>query len=344
MADQRRSPDAIPDDLRRAKRAAVERFLTPAQLPPRLAPHVVSVRPDQNVVAVGVGPKLVAGAVTEEPAVRLYVERKVPLAAVPPEYRLPTRIEGVAVDVLEAGRFLALAVAPAPSVPLQRRRLRPARPGCSIGFQFSGPDAHLLMAGTFGAVVERGGRRYVLSNNHVLANENALPLGSPIFQPGLLDGGDPERDQIARLSQFVPLRSDGPNTVDAAIAEVLDPALVRPTFLPRVGRLRSAEPIEPAEGMAVHKVGRTTGYTRGEVFDVSADLVVGYLAGTLVFQDQVLIRSAARPFSDQGDSGSVIVDRATGRPVGLLFAGSPQYTAANPLGAALAQLGVTVVR
>ena len=36
------------------------------------------------------------------------------------------------------------------------------------------------MAGTFGAIVEAGGKLFILSNNHVLANENALPLGSPL--------------------------------------------------------------------------------------------------------------------------------------------------------------------
>ena len=111
------------------------------------------------------------------------------------------------------------------------------------------------MAGTFGAVVEAGGTRHILSNNHVLANENRLPIGTPIFQPGLLDGGDVATDQIAELARFIAIDPDGPNVVDCAIAEVLNAETVCPTFLPRVGRLESAVPIrataiEPAVGPA----------------------------------------------------------------------------------------------
>jgi hypothetical protein len=35
------------------------------------------------------------------------------------------------------------------------------------------------MAGTFGCLVTDGTKRFILSNNHVLANENALPLEQP---------------------------------------------------------------------------------------------------------------------------------------------------------------------
>lgn len=47
------------------------------------------------------------------------------------------------------------------------------------------------MAGTFGAVVTKAGKRFILSNNHVLAENGLISLGAPIFQPGLLDGGKP---------------------------------------------------------------------------------------------------------------------------------------------------------
>ncbi len=76
-----------------------------------------------------------------------------------------------------------------------QQRLRPAKGGCSVGFKATG----FVMAGTFGCLVTDGTSRYILSNNHVLANENALPLKSPIFQPGLLDNGNPAKDRIAEL-------------------------------------------------------------------------------------------------------------------------------------------------
>ena len=48
-------------------------------------------------------------------------------------------------------------------------------------------------------------------------------------------------------------------------------------------------------------------------------------------------------FSDDGDSGSLIVTNdASHNPVGLLFAGSPSYTFANPIGEVLERLSVTI--
>src|SRR5207245_9415111 len=116
-----------------------------------------------------------------------------------------------------------------------------------------------LMAGTLGAVVTGNGVSYTLSNNHVLANENALPPGTPIFQPGLLDSGNAATDRIATLARFVPLETDTPNRVDCALATILDATTVRPGILPKIGRLTSAEPIEAGEGMQVEKTGGATG-------------------------------------------------------------------------------------
>src|SRR5437899_11173374 len=84
------------------------------------------------------------------------------------------------------------------------------------------------MAGTFGAVVAAGSVRYILSNNHVLADENSLPIGSAIFPPGLLDHGKVSTDQIARLTPFVPLKAGAANVVDAALAAVLGATRARP--------------------------------------------------------------------------------------------------------------------
>jgi len=268
--------------------------------------------------------------------VRIYVERKMPGHLIRPDHMLPEEIGGVVTDVIEAGRFRAFL----PRKPAGQKRLRPARPGCSIGFQFSDALAGELMAGTLGALVTADGVCYILSNNHVLANENALPPGTPIFQPGLLDGGNPATDRIATLARFIPLETDKPNRVDCALAAILDASAVTSAILPKVGLLRSAEPIETAEGMQVEKTGRATGYTTGAVFEVSATVPVEFELGTLTFEDQVLIRSDAGAFSDGGDSGSLIVDRASGRATGLLLGGSPHFAIANHISDVLQALNV----
>jgi hypothetical protein len=323
-----------------AKAAAVERFLGTGKAFTGLTALAASTRPEHNVVGIGVGPKVTKGRTTTRQCVRFYVERKVAPGSMPREFLIPATIRGMPTDVVETGRFFALAT------PIAQTRLRPAKGGCSVGFRFTGTNAGFVMAGTFGALVkDAAGKRYILSNNHVLANENALPRGSPIFQPGLLDNGNPATDQVAKLSKFVRIRvSPTANHVDAAIAELLTPSLAVRTILPKVGQLSSPAPVPAAVGMTVHKHGRTTGYRRGHVVDVAADVNVGYDFGTARFVDQMLIvGDGGLSFSDAGDSGSLIVDRKTRRATGLLFAGSSSHTIANHVANVVAALKISLL-
>src|SRR5260370_22189366 len=90
-------------------------------------------------------------------------------------------------------------------IPNPRTKIRPSQPGSSIGFQ--DPNNQFTMAGTFGAVVKDKNWIYVLSNNHVLADEDRLPPVASIFQPRLLHVGSIATDQIAALTRFRTLPS-----------------------------------------------------------------------------------------------------------------------------------------
>ena len=97
-------------------------------------------------------------------------------------------------------------------------------------------------------------------------------------------------------------------------------------------------------GLAVQKYGRTTGHTKGRISGINATLDVGYKTGTARFEGQIVI--SGNGFSAGGDSGSLIVtdglllgDR---RPVGLLFAGTPTSTVANPIGLVLDRFDVKI--
>jgi hypothetical protein len=324
-----------------AKAAAVSRFLGSGKELSfgGLTALAASTRPKHNVVGVGIGPKVKRGKASTQRCIRFYVERKVPESAMPKAFVIPKKIKGVPTDVVETGRFYALA-------PIARTRLRPAKGGCSVGFKFTGAKAGFVMAGTFGTLVaDKAGKRYILSNNHVLADENTLPLGSPIFQPGLLDNGNPAKDKIAKLSKFVKLKpSPTMNKVDAAIAALLKPTLAVRTILPKVGNLATPTPVPAAVGMRVHKHGRTTGYTRGRVTDVAADVNVTYDLGVVRFSDQmIIVGDGGTSFSDSGDSGSLIVDRSTKRATGLLFAGSDSHTIANHITDVLTALKIVLL-
>lgn len=99
------------------------------------------------------------------------------------------------------------------------------------------------------------------------------------------------------------------------------------------------------------KIGRTTGLTHGRVTAFELDDVrVDFDAGICRFDGQIEIEGAGNhPFSDGGDSGSLIVD-GDHRAVALLFAGSDQggangqgLTFANPLHPVLAAFGADLV-
>jgi len=334
--------------IEQARLAAVAEFLKTEQ-PATFHVLSVSTVPQHNITGLGRGPKITNGVETGAECLRFYVERKVPKESLTAANTLPSLYQGVPTDVIETGKFIAgspaAAVASPPAAlpgPI-RTKLRPTEPGCSVGFQFTGTQAGFVMAGTYGVVVTDGTDWFILSNNHVLANENALPIGSPIFQPGLLDGGNPATDQVAALQKFIPINPAAHNLVDCALAKIANRSLASPTFLPNVGKLRSAAAVVAAMKMDVEKVGRTTGFTQGQVFDISATVKVGYSMGTVIFDDQVLVRGNPGSFSAAGDSGSLIVDSATKQGTALLFAGSATMTIGNKLQNVLTALGVTLV-
>lgn len=226
--------------------------------------------------------------------------------------------------------------------PWHRRRNRPLRVGGSIG--------HVdVTAGTLGCFVKpRTGdinRDFILSNNHVLANENHAQRGDAVIQPGDADGGSAPADRIGSLANFVRLKKRN-NVVDAATASISEGLEYYYNMLESVGVIAGvrADPLD--EGEVVHKVGRTTGVTKGRVSAIEVDdLWVEYDDGDLEFNGQIEIApdDPDEPFSLGGDSGSLIVDTRR-RAVGLLFAGNDvDATFANPIGAVLDALKVDLV-
>ncbi|HYM60603.1 MAG TPA: hypothetical protein VEZ11_06900 [Thermoanaerobaculia bacterium] len=285
--------------------------------------------PLDNVIAVGIGEQVTGGVPTGVLAVKLFVRIKYPRHQLGAHDALPSELNGLPVDIEEIGTVHALA-------PNPRTRIRPAPPGSSIGF---GPPP--TMAGTFGALAAIGAKRYVLSNNHVLANENQYPIGGPIYQPGPLDGGGtPAANKIAKLTKFIRLNPAGPNDVDCAIAEATALNLVTNAIL-QIGPPKGVMPA--AIDMTVHKFGRTSFYTVGRIASTNTDVQVGYSIGTLVFRSQIIVVGAAGgSFSAAGDSGSLVLERTSNKAVGLLFAGSASHTICNHIELVLQKLGVTL--
>lgn len=282
----------------------------------------------ENIVGVGISEKMVGDEYTDEPCVTVYVAAKVPKDAIAAEALVPKEIDGIRTDVVVTGELHAFP---------HRGRYRPATGGVSV------MNYRVRAAGTLGCLVRRGRTLYILSNNHVLALVNRARIGDPILQPGGLDGGRFPRDVIARLSQFVPIRIGGPvNQLDCAIAQA-SPSLV--TARSRCFGRISSSPVLARRNLFVKKCGRTTQFTRGRITDVNFTGWINYTGvGLALFQRQIVAVSlTTRPFSQPGDSGSLIVTNVGNRPVGLLFAGSNTHTIANPIGQVLTALNVSIV-
>lgn len=345
-------------DLVEAKSQMSSAFLRPSVAPlgVRAFRALAATAKTQNVVGVGIDEKYVNGAPTGIKAVKFLVKSKAPPSSVLKSQMLPKSVNGIVTDVEEVVSLVPFAAkkaasAPVPStMPNPRVRYRPIRPGSSIGFQ--DPANVFVMAGTFGLLVKDATNiNYILSNNHVLANESGvdaggakrveLPVGSPIFQPGLLDGGRPSTDRVAELTRWVDLRADrSDNKVDGAIAKLTPQNGGSPTIL-YIGDPKGAA--AATVDMIVHKFGRTTSYRAGWVSSVTFDVVIPYDVGDVVFQDQVAVRGLnGVPFSAAGDSGSAILERSSNKVVALLFAGATNgsLTFGNHISDVLAQLKV----
>jgi len=245
-------------------------------------------------------------------------------------------------DVRYIGRLIK-RMPKAASVPWNQKNVRPLQIGISIGH-------FKITAGTLGCFVTRrtDGVVLVLSNNHVLANENNAKIGDAILQPGAFDGGKRPKDVVGKLANFVKLKTTGANLVDCAVASMKSGITFNVNLMKGVGTLAGKGAAFLDEGSEVHKVGRTTDVTHGKVTAFELDnVVVGYDIGDISFDNQIEIEGAGdKAFSAGGDSGSLIVD-ADHKGVALLFAGGDQggsngkgLTYGNPIQAVLDALKV----
>lgn len=211
-------------------------------------------------------------------------------------------------------------------------------------------------SGTIGSLVTRGGKLYILSNNHVMARSDLAAVGEAIIQPGLVDNNCQVGGTVtaANLSQFFNLEDDPRPNVDAALAEIV-PGAVDPlgTIVQLGGTAIGDQPtdgtpnpgpgVAPTVGRQVAKSGASTGLTCGTILSINTSINVQYQKGcntgdTYVcdFTNQIAIGDPG--FSALGDSGSLIVTQDTADPVGLLFAGTSTETIANPVSVIQQQL------
>ena len=298
-----------------------------------------------GIHAVGVGRKVVQGRPSNAMAVRVYLATKRALRRIDSRDRVLSAIDGVPIDVVASPPAFVMSG----TVPPQQQPRDPLSAGISIGCGDT-------LYGTLAALCRStrpadSGRILMLSNRHVLARDNSQ-RGEPIFQPGKQDAEDQQLAprQVGTLFRWHPVQPGSiENRVDAGVAE-LSGAFGHALTIPGdAGRVLGAA--RATKNTTVVKFGRTTGMTEGVVTDLSCRISVGLdqsdESKQALFIDQIRIdrREGQALFGDRGDSGSLVLEKGTGKAVGLYFAGpiDGSYGIANHISAVTERLEIELL-
>jgi hypothetical protein len=263
----------------------------------------------ESVNGVGVGVKFKNGKPTGEIGITIFVDKK--RDDIPAKERIPRQIYGIKTDVRERKGYVI------PHADEFDKRYNPLFGGACVG-----PARRVannqIMKGTLGAIVidTNNGQPMILSSYHVLAVDKDWPNADrTILQPP----NEPDRT-VALLTQAILNENEG---VDAAVANISN----------SVGLAHAIADIGPTNGSAsatpntrVIKRGAATQLTHGTIMHTNVQVGVDYSSyglGKKIFLNQMEIHpdESNGIFSEEGDSGSAIVEEQTGRTVGLLLGG-----------------------
>jgi len=307
----------------------------PYYVPSKANPHRQS-----QIVGIGVGYRFTQKTLTHEQVIKVFVSDKLRESDIDPDFLIPKRVDGFRTDVEESGtgrpHSAGGAFSPQPFS-------LPVKCGVACGVE------QATEVGTIGCLVQmKNGDVCILSNNHILAYGTADNSPSPpdlqgrtyrIFQPGPSDGS-----LIGVLEDYVPYKTAESNLVDAAVAKTAsDLSLVDAAHM--TYKVNS-QVTQATLGMVVTKDGMRTANSIGMITDVGLQQVPMGVGGGVFFDEVIAIRGiGGAPFSLQGDSGSLIVELATKRPVALLIGGveGRNITYANPIDQVMDELAISRV-
>jgi hypothetical protein len=269
-----------------------------------------------GVHGVGIGYKKVAGETTDQLAIVVRVDHKLPFADVDPRHLIPPQFSFhsrnyaeevvVVTDVQERPRAVEYSCIADHAL---EARVRPIAGGYSIGLVAAG-------GGTLGGWVwdNENEQIVLLTNKHVLGST----AGADVLQPSDGDGGVFPADHFADVVRT--------GTLDATIAVPIDTDDIE-LEIEGIGPA-VYEIAEATLGMRVEKSGQTTEHTTGRV--VLVNYVSHHYGST--HDIEVDADPGTGRFAYYGDSGSLIVERTNPdgnnwkRVVGLLWGGDPSET------------------
>ncbi|NFF61150.1 trypsin-like peptidase domain-containing protein [Clostridium botulinum] len=281
-----------------------------------------------NVVAVGLGYKIKNGFCTYRKCIKVCVSKKIDNDNLNINSLIPIIYKGIETDVVQTGSFEAKGLT---------KKVRPVLGGYSIG------PAPNDITGTMSCLVRDNSNHnlYVLGSSHILANENRLPKGTQIIQPGKYDGGRAPRDTIAILYNYIPIFFSTAtyfpvNFVDCGIAKVNNPNLVS-SKLYCLNNITGI--VAPHLDQSVRKVGRSTGITYGYVTSLGTVVKTNFDIGPAYFKNQIITTSMCA----SGDSGGLLLD-LNNKVIGMLNSGSTgSVSSYSPISKVLSTLNVSIV-
>jgi hypothetical protein len=306
------------------------------------------------------GLKVRGGRATDDLGVCVLVREKRPERDVPPAERIPKQIDGFVTDVdcVRPGKFLT-----------NNARYRNVKGGIQVSNNIVSVlkpgDPPTLGWGTFGCTATLTSDKSIvlLSCAHVLQAHGGAK-GNWVYQPAAGSFSVSPADTPAhlgdghtRIARIVDAKMT--DKVDAAVARLDLSSCCRCCGLdydneilglsenqkPPSNKLVGTRPA--VAGTTVYKVGAATYRTVGRVrFDTNGpDFPLRFEGNEYNFTGQIQIKSddPAEPFSDGGDSGSVVVDEE-GYAVGLLFGQFPlgDETYANHIADVMSAMGITI--
>jgi hypothetical protein len=281
----------------------------------------------------GIGCKTYNGQPTKDLCVKFYVDQKLQAFKdlIPPQVMVQdlglvmTKVEKIGSVELESLKI----------------RVRPVLGGYSIGHESGG-------CGSKGCLVRKRGDRdkmFILSAGHVLDPSGTASRDDAILQPGVNDGGAIHSDTVANFYESVPLHFSPvfAKNVDAAIAGPIDPANC--SHIIAEIQVAPSGVATPLLGMQVHKVGKSTGLTSGEIKATRVSLRIPYeqpVSNTLLGIQNFNNLVECSRYSKGGDSGSIILDRLN-NAIGLHIAAEGNKSFFIPIQDVLDALDIELV-
>lgn len=291
-----------------------------------------------EVVAVGIGPKIVAGEATGEPAIRVFLRRKLPADQVPPEELIPPEIDGVTTDVAVGGDEIPLAGGPvdtagaigvldtrAQPLPRATTKINPDeishRP-LTGGGQIGAVDSRAFH-GTLGCLLWDPADHdvgYALTNMHVVKPKDVTSITKDVSKVGQPLGDD---SSSKCCNDVIGVFAGGGESKERDEALVrLSPGQKWQAKIEDIGLVAGVHPLHQSDVMGVKykvaKRGRSTRITGG---------TIAALRATTHFADNLIIidpnpNTEADAFETvffaiEGDSGSALLNSAN-EVVGLI--------------------------